>query len=138
MFTQIQSGATHIDVFKSIYKVTDDSKMSKVFFRFAVLLTNPSQKNNAFEYLDKMYSNDEGKIFVDIMRNIDTNHMSHHSLNNIDTMMFQKYLSALRAETKKIERHYILLIAMYTMLTTIFLMIPLISNMIESARQVFQ
>ncbi|MDK2867664.1 MAG: hypothetical protein PWP38_1979 [Clostridiales bacterium] len=137
IFTQINAGATNYQIFKLLYKVVDDAKMSRHLLRFSILLSQNAQMQEAIAYLRNVYKNDEGSIFVGILDNISQNHLTANGLINVDQMLFQKYLSGIRAETKRIERNYVLLVVMYTLLMTIFLLLPLISSMAESAQNIF-
>jgi hypothetical protein len=133
----MNAGATSYQTFKLLYKVVDDAKMSRHLLQFSILLSQNAQMQEAISYLHQIYKNGEGDIFVGVLDSISQNHLTANGLVNVDQMLFQKYLSSIRAETKRIERSYILLVVMYTLLMTLFLLLPLLASMVESAQNVF-
>jgi hypothetical protein len=102
------------------------------------MLSQEHQIEEAMAYLNKSFRSDEGRIFNSVMQNIEHNSMTSNGLINVDQMLFQKYLSSIRAETKKIERQYIFLIVIFTFQVMLFLMLPLLSQMVESAQNIFR
>jgi len=138
IFTQLDSGALLHQTFKTVYHVVDDPSIKKRLMKFSVMLSQEHQISDAMAYLNNSFKSDEGRIFNGVMQNIEHNSMTSKGLVNVDQMLFQKYLSSIRAETKKIERQYILLIVVFTFQVMILLMLPLLSQMVESAQDIFK
>ena len=138
IFTQLDSGALLHQTFKTVYHVVDEPSIKKRLLKFSVMLSQEHQIEDAMVYLNDSFKSDEGRIFNSVMQNIEHNSMTSKGLVNVDQMLFQKYLSSIRAETKKMESQYILLIILFTFQVMLFLMLPLLSQMVESAQNIFR
>jgi hypothetical protein len=138
IFTQLDSGALLHQTYKTVYHVVDEPSIKNRLLKFSVMLSQEHQIEEAMAYLNKSFRSDEGRIFNSVMQNIEHNSMTSNGLINVDQMLFQKYLSSIRAETKKIERQYIFLIVIFTFQVMLFLMLPLLSQMVESAQNIFR
>lgn len=137
LFTQADSGIHPEAIVTSLYKVIDQKAMKRIFVNFSSILAKNNQEYEAFMYLRDNIKGSETNLYVDIIERYYQKHIDRASLAHIDQMLFQKYLSSIRAESKRIERRYVLMVIVFTLEITLLLILPLLSQMVNSLHQIF-
>ncbi len=137
LFIQSDSGIHPEVTIRSIYKVADHPEVKRRLVKFSSLLAKKNQEKEAFEYLNKAFKEGQVNYYVEIMERFYHHYVTRESLRHIDQLLFQKYLSTIRLESKKIERRYIYMVVIYTAQITLFLLLPLLQQMIVSVQGIF-
>jgi len=135
---QMDSGANPEQIFKVIYKIADDQSLKNKLYFFSAMITQNHQLSRGIEYLRKSVATKETMAFIDIFERLADNTIAKKSLSQIDQILFQKYLSGIKDETKKIEKSYLYIVIMFTVIISLFLLLPLLSQMVESADMIFK
>jgi hypothetical protein len=134
---QITAGSRPEDIYKSLYKIVHAKALKAELLQFSVILTQRHDIKQSLEGLKKRFDFDEGQIFVGILESMSGTGLSADAFMRLDHMLFQKYLSGIRAGTDKVRQLYLAAVVTFTAVTTCMLLFPILHQMFYSAKKIF-
>lgn len=134
---QVSAGSRPEDIYKSLYKIVHSKALKAELLTFSVILTQRHDIKQSLEGLKKQLDFDEGQIFVGILQSMSGTGLSSDAFMRLDHMLFQKYLSGIRAETDKVRQLYLAAVITFTAVTTCMLLFPILHQMFYSAKKIF-
>jgi len=138
MYVQSTSGSRPEDILKNLYHVVSDKKMKKSLLQMSVIITQNNDIKQGLTYLKKQFSHDEGMILISILEGALISGMSRDSFLRLDHMLFQKYLSQMRHDTKKIKKKYFFAVVCFVISASGVIFLPLVDQMFKSADIIFK
>lgn len=134
---QTSSGAYSEEIYKSLYKIVKEKTLKADLMAFSVVLMQRHDLKFSLEVLKQKFDFPEGKMFVDMLESMSGTGLSENAFRRLDQMLFQKYLSEIRAQTDKVKQIYFISVVLFTAVTVGMLLIPLIDQMMFSAKKIF-
>ncbi len=134
---QITAGTRPEDIYKSLYKIVNAKALKAELLQFSVILTQRHDIKQSLDGLKKRFDFDEGQIFVGILESMSGTGLSADAFMRLDHMLFQKYLSNIRAGTDKVRQLYLAAVITFTAVTTCMLLFPILHQMFYSAKKIF-
>lgn len=134
---QCAVGTRSEDIYKQIYRVAANKAIEKPLLEMAVIVSQSHDVERGIGHLKTYFKHDAGEMFIGILENMQSVKFSNQAFERLDHLLFQKYLAGIRVETQKIKRMYFSVILILTVVTTLMLLIPLIDQMLFSAKQIF-
>lgn len=134
---QITAGSRPEDIYKSLYKIVNAKALKAELLQFSVILTQRHDIKESLDGLKKQFDFDEGQIFVGILESMSGTGLSADAFMRLDHMLFQKYLSNIRAGTDKVKQLYLVAVITFTAVTTCMLLFPILHQMFYSAKKIF-
>lgn len=134
---QVTAGSRPEDIYKSLYKIVHAKALKTELLKFSVILTQRHDIKQGIEGLKKQLDFDEGQIFVGILESMSGSGLSADAFMRLDHMLFQKYLSGIRAGTDKVRQLYLAAVITFTAVTTCMLLFPILHQMFYSAKKIF-
>lgn len=134
---QLEVGTRKEEIYKALYKVVDAPSLSKTLLQMSVIISQSHDACMGIEYLKSKWKYGEGQLFVSLMESMEQSYLNQQTFSRLDHVMFQKYLANIRSETESIKRQYWLLVATFTFIVTIMLLMPILSQMLYSSKQIF-
>lgn len=134
---QLEVGTRKEEIYKALYKVVDAPSLKKTLFQMSVIISQSHDVCMGIDYLKSKWKYGEGQLFVSLMESMEQTYLNQQTFSRLDHVMFQKYLANIRNETERIKRQYWLLVASFTFIVTIMLLMPILSQMLYSSKQIF-
>lgn len=134
---QLETGARSEDIFKSLYRVVAYPKFREKLFQFSVIISQSHDVQMGLTYLKSELKDQEGKLFINITENLALAGGEQETFSRLNHLLFQKYLSNIRENTKKIKRLYLYSVILFTVLVSVMLMMPIIDQMLKSTQMIF-
>ncbi len=134
---QTAAGAYAEEIYKSLYKIVKEKALKADLMEFSVVLTQRHDLKQGLNVLKRSFDFDEGKVFADMLESMAGTGLSEDAFRRLDQMLFQKYLSEIRAQTEKVKQTYFVSVVLFTVVTVGMLLIPLIDQMLFSAKKIF-
>ena len=106
MYLQASSGARAEDMLKQLHRITEEKTLKKHLLHMSVMITQSSDLYGAIGYLKKQLKDEDDILFIGILETLSITGLSHDVFVRLDHMLFQKYLSQLRDETRRIKKLY--------------------------------
>lgn len=135
---QLETGLNADVILKSLYRVVDYTKLKNQLIQFSATLSQSHDTALAIRYLKSSLTHQESELFISILENMIANGGKQETFSRLNNLLFQKYLSGIRENTKKIKRFYLYTVIMFTMMITIMLLLPIIDQMLISAKIIFR
>lgn len=134
---QLDVGTRKEEIYKTLYQVVEHRALKRTLLQMSVIISQHHEVARGIEYLKKQWKHSEGKIFIGLLESMESTVLNAQTFTRLDHMLFQKYLSQMRYETDKIKRAYGIVVALFTLIISVMLMMPIISQMMISAKQIF-
>ncbi|MGX8796529.1 hypothetical protein ACR6HW_10710 [Fusibacter sp. JL298sf-3] len=134
---QISVGTRAEEIYKSLYRVVENKRLKSQLRQMSVIIAQSHDIERGIDYLKQTLTTQEGKTFVNVIDNMKGFGLAESSFMRLDHMLFQKYLSNIRNETEKIKKRYFRIVVLFTIVTTLMLLLPIINQMIVSAKNIF-
>ncbi len=134
---QIETGARPEEILKSLFRIVEYPKFKEKLFHFSAIISQSHDVQQGLDYLKSQITDAEGKIFISITENIVSAGGKQETFSRLNYLMFQKYLSNIREDTKRIKRKYLYAVILFTTMVTMMLLIPLINEMMVSTKMIF-
>ena len=138
MYLQASSGARAEDMLKQLHRITDEMALKKYLLHMSVMITQSSDVFGAIGYLKKQLKDEDGILFIGILETLSMTGLSHDVFIRLDHMLFQKYLSQLRDETRRIKKRYFFAVLCFVIAASGALLMPLMNQMFISANMIFK
>lgn len=138
MYLQASSGARAEDMLKQLHRITDEMALKKYLLHMSVMITQSSDVFGAISYLKKQLKDEDGILFIGILETLSMTGLSHDVFIRLDHMLFQKYLSQLRDETRRIKKRYFFAVLCFVIAASGALLMPLMNQMFISANMIFK
>lgn len=134
---QLDVGTRKEEIYKTLYQVVEHRTLKKTLLQMSVIISQHHEVSRGIVYLKKQWKHSEGQIFIGLLESMETSVLNAQTFTRLDHMLFQKYLSQMRYETDKIKRAYGLVVALFTLIISVMLMMPIVHQMMISAKQIF-
>ena len=134
---QLETGARSEDIFKSLYRVVAYPKFREKLLQFSVIISQSHDIQRGLTYLKSELKDQEGKLFINITENLALAGGEEETFSRLNHLLFQKYLSNIRENTKKIKRMYLYSVILFTVLVSLMLMMPIIDQMLKATQTIF-
>lgn len=138
MYLQASSGARAEDMLKQLHRITEEVSLKNHLLHMSVMLTQSSDLFSAIGYLKKHIKDEDGVLFIGILETLSATGLSHDVFIRLDHMLFQKYLSQLRDETRRIKKLYFYSVLCFVITASGALLMPLLNQMFVSADMIFK
>lgn len=138
MYLQSASGSRPEELLKSLYRVVSAKKLRKALLQMSVIISQSNDVQKALKYLRHQFNHDEGLILIGILESIAISGLSKEAFLRLDHMLFQKYLSQMRRDTRLIKRMYFYSVVCFVAAASGVLFLPLIDQMLKSANIIFK
>lgn len=138
MYLQASSGARAEDMLKQLHRIVEEVALKKHLLHLSVMITQSSDVYGAIDYLKKQLKDEDGILFIGILETLSMTGLSHDVFVRLDHMLFQKYLSQLRDETRSIKKLYFLAVLCFVVAASGALLIPLMNQMFVSSNMIFK
>ncbi|GAU77865.1 hypothetical protein [Fusibacter sp. 3D3] len=134
---QLETGARSEEIFKSLYRIVDYPKFKAKLLQFSVIISQSHDIQMGLSYLKSELKDQEGKLFINITENLAAAGGEQETFSRLNHLLFQKYLSNIRENTKKIKRMYLYSVIVFTVLVSVMLMMPIMDQMLKSTQMIF-
>lgn len=138
MYIQSTSGSRAEDMLKSLHLVITSKSLKKTLLHMSAMIAHNNDVSKAIQFLKKEFKHDDGAILVGIMESLAISGLSKDAFVRLDHMLFQKYLSQLRQDTKNIGKLYFYAVVCFVVSASGVIFLPLIDQMFKSANIIFK
>ena len=137
LYVQTCSGTRAEDILKNMYQMVSDKALRKSLLQMAAIITQSNDVHKAIATFKKSIKHEDGDILVGILESITMTGLSKESFMRLDQMLFQKYLTQVRRDTRHIRKLYFFSVLCFVVAASGLLFFPLIDQMLKSANIIF-
>lgn len=137
LYVQTCSGTRAEDILKNMYQMVSDKALRKSLLQMAAIITQSNDVYKAIATFKKSIKHEDGEILVGILESITMTGLSKESFMRLDQMLFQKYLTQVRRDTRQIRKMYFFAVVCFVVAASGLLFFPLIDQMLKSAHIIF-
>lgn len=137
LYVQTCSGTRAEDILKNMYQMVSDKALRKSLLQMAAIITQSNDVHKAIATFKKSIKHEDGDILVGILESITMTGLSKESFMRLDQMLFQKYLTQVRRDTRHIRKLYFFAVVCFVVAASGLLFFPLIDQMLKSANIIF-
>ncbi len=137
LYVQTCSGTRAEDILKNMYQMVSDKALRKSLLQMAAIITQSNDVHKAISTFKKSIKHEDGDILVGILESITMTGLSKESFMRLDQMLFQKYLTQVRRDTRHIRKLYFFAVVCFVVAASGLLFFPLIDQMLKSANIIF-
>ncbi len=137
LYVQTCSGTRAEDILKNMYQIVLDKALRKSLLQMAAIITQSNDVHKAISTFKKSIKHEDGDILVGILESITMTGLSKESFMRLDQMLFQKYLTQVRRDTRHIRKLYFFAVVCFVVAASGLLFFPLIDQMLKSANIIF-
>lgn len=137
LYVQTCSGTRAEDILKNMYQMVSDKALRKSLLQMAAIITQSNDVHKAIATFKKSIKHEDGEILVGILESITMTGLSKESFMRLDQMLFQKYLTQVRRDTRQIRKMYFFAVVCFVVAASGLLFFPLIDQMLKSAHIIF-
>ena len=137
LYVQTCSGTRAEDILKNMYQMVSDKSLRKSLLQMAAIITQSNDVPKAIATFKKSIKHEDGEILVGILESITMTGLSKESFMRLDQMLFQKYLTQVRRDTRQIRKMYFFAVVCFVVAASGLLFFPLIDQMLKSAHIIF-
>lgn len=138
MYLQSTSGSRPEDMLKSLHHVTTSRSLKRALLHMSAMISHNNDVSKAIHFLRNEFNHDDGAILVGILESVAISGLSKDAFVRLDHMLFQKYLSQLRQDTKNIGKLYFYAVVCFVIAASGVIFLPLIDQMFKSANIIFK
>lgn len=138
MYLQSTSGSRPEDMLKSLHHIATSKSLKKALLHMSAMISHSNDVTKAIQFLRKEFNHDEGDVLIGILESVAISGLSKDAFIRLDHMLFQKYLSQLRQDTKKIGKLYFYAVVCFVIAASGVIFFPLINQMFKSANIIFK
>ena len=138
MYLQSTSGSRPEDMLKSLHHVISSKPLKRALLHMSAMISHSNDVSKAIQFLRKEFNHDDGAILVGILESVAISGLSKDAFVRLDHMLFQKYLSQLRKDTKNIGKLYFYSVVCFVVAASGVIFLPLIDQMFKSANIIFK
>ncbi len=134
---QSHSGMPPADLYKTLYKVAETDFMKRTLLNLSAVTSQSHDLRKGIEAIRHHFAFEEGEVFIHLLETQVETGYGLASIQKLDKLMFQKYMSYLKDETTQIKKKYLRGLAIFSLVTTMMLLMPLLYQMFISAKMIF-
>ena len=137
LYVQTCSGTRAEDILKNMYQMVSDKALRKSLLQMAAFIIQSNDVHKAIANFKKSIKHEDGEILVGILESITMTGLTKESFMRLDQMLFQKYLTQVRRDTKQIRKMYFFAVVCFVVAASGLLFFPLMDQMFKSAHIIF-
>ena len=137
LYVQTNSGTRAEDILKNMYQMVSDKVLRKALLQMAAIITQSNDVHKAISSFKKSIKHEDGDVLVGILESITMTGLSKESFMRLDQMLFQKYLTQMRRDTRQIRKMYFFAVVCFVVAASGLLFFPLMDQMLKSAHIIF-
>lgn len=137
LHNQISSGVKATDAIKTVYDVIDDRKLKKILIQLAARYELTLDIDFALEEFKSNFNVQEAETFCIALKQGILTGDNRDLLKRQEDVMFKKYFNYIQAETDACKTRTVTAAVIFTSITVIMIMIPLLNDASDAVSKIF-